>query len=105
MGEIGIPRREFLYDLRYWEAHLIVNGYRRRHRLLHQLIAENVYATIHTMRDPKGKTVSDMFPQIFDDDDEYEFVPPISDEEAQEMQDLMAAENARLQEEREAVNP
>ena len=96
MGEIGIPRREFLYELRYWEAHLIFNGYRRRHRLLHQLVAENVYATIHMMRDPKGKTVSDMFPQIFDDDDEYEFEPPISDEEAQEMQGLIDAENERL---------
>lgn len=95
MGEIGIPRREFLYDLRYWEAHLIVNGYRRRHRLLHQLIAENVYATIHTMREPK-KTVADMFPQVFDDDDEYEFVPPISDEEQQDLQDLIDAENERL---------
>ena len=96
MGEIGIPRREFLYDLRYWEAHLIFNGYRRRHRLLHQLIAENVYATIHMMRDPNGKTVADMFPQVFDDDDKYEFVPPISDEEAQEMQGLIDAENERL---------
>lgn len=94
MGEIGIPRREFLYDLRYWEAHLIFNGYRRRHRLLHQLVAENVYATIHTMRDPKGKTVSDMFPQVFDNDDDIE--PPISDEEAQEMQGLIDAENERL---------
>lgn len=96
MGEIGIPRREFLYDIRYWEAHLIFNGYRRRHRLLHQLIAENVYATIHTMRDPKGKTVGDMFPQVFDDDDEYEFEPPISDEEARDMQGLIDAENERL---------
>lgn len=94
MGEIGIPRREFLYDLRYWEAHLIFNGYRRRHRLLHQLVAENVYATIHTMRDPKGKTVGDMFPQVFDNDDDIE--PPISDEEAQEMQGLIDAENERL---------
>lgn len=104
MGEIGIPRREFLYDLRYWEAHLIFNGYRRRHRLLHQLIAENVYATIHTMRDPKGKTVGDMFPMLFNDDDD-DMEPPITPEEQQDLQDLMAAENARLQEEREAVNP
>ena len=47
------------------------------------------------MRDPKGKTVGDMFPQVFDDDDD-EFVPPISDEEAQEMQGLIDAENERL---------
>ena len=31
--------------------------------------------------------------------------PPITPEEQQDLQDLMAAENARLQEEREAVNP
>lgn len=62
-----------------------------------QLLAENVYATIHTMRDAKGKTVEDMFPSIFeDDDDDYEPIPEISEEEKQELLDLMAAENARL---------
>ena len=70
MGEIGIPRREFLYDLRYWEAHLIIRGYNKRNRLTNQLLAESVYATIHIMRDAKGKTVADMFPSLFEDDDE-----------------------------------
>lgn len=32
MGEIGIPRLEYLYDLQYWEIMLIVRGYNRRHR-------------------------------------------------------------------------
>ena len=32
MGEIGIPRREYLYDLAYWEIMLIVRGYIRRSR-------------------------------------------------------------------------
>lgn len=32
MGEIGVPRREFLYDLRFWEVHRIILGYRRRER-------------------------------------------------------------------------
>ena len=30
MGEIGYNRHEFLYDLRLWEIHLIVMGYRKR---------------------------------------------------------------------------
>lgn len=30
MGEIGIPRHEFLYDLKLWELDSIVTGYRRR---------------------------------------------------------------------------
>ena len=57
------------------------------------------------MRDPKGKTVADYFPMLFNDDDDDDMEPPITPEEQQDLQDLMAAENARLQEEREAVNP
>lgn len=44
------------------------------------------------MRDAKGKTVADMFPSLFeDDDDDYE--PPITDDEAAEMQANMRAMN------------
>ena len=89
MGEIGYNRHEFLYDLRLWEIHLIVMGYRQRDRLKHQLMAECVYAAIYAMRDPKGKTVADMFPQIFEDDDDYDDEPPITEEDAAELQDLM----------------
>ena len=32
MGEIGIPRCEYLYDLEYWEIVLIVRGYFRKSR-------------------------------------------------------------------------
>ena len=106
MGEIGIPRREFLYDIRFWEARRIIRGYRKRGKIFMQLLAENVYATIHTMRDAKGKTVADMFPSIFDDDDDdYEPIPEISEEEKQELLDLMAAENARLASEHNEEKP
>lgn len=30
MGEIGLPRREFLYDISFCEVNLIIRGYRRR---------------------------------------------------------------------------
>lgn len=46
------------------------------------------------MRDPQGKTVADLFPMLFNDDND-DPEPPISDEEAQELRDLMAAVNAR----------
>lgn len=92
MGEIGYNRHEFLYDLRLWEIHLIVMGYRKRDRLKHQLIAECAYAATYTMRDPKGKTPSDIFPSIFDDDD-IDDEPPITDEEAADFQALMARMN------------
>lgn len=45
------------------------------------------------MRDPKGKTVADMFPQIFEDDDDYDDEPPISDEDAAKLQALMTRMN------------
>ena len=69
MGEIGIPHREYLYVINFWQARRIIRGYRKRDRLKHQLMAECVYAALYAMRDPKGKTVSDMFPQLFENDD------------------------------------
>jgi hypothetical protein len=72
-----------------WEIHLIVMGYRKRDRLKHQLMAECAYAATYAMRDPKGKTVADIFPQIFEDDD-IDDEPPITDDEAADLQALMA---------------
>ena len=94
MGEIGIPRREFLYDLRFWEVRRIIRGYRRRNSLTHQLLAECVYAAIHVMRDPKGKTVADMYPMLFDDDDDDDFGAPADAETVAMLQAEMAAMNA-----------
>ena len=70
MGEIGRPRHEVLYELRFWEINRIIRGYRRRGRLRDQLIAEAVFAAMHTMRDSKGKTVKDFFPMLFEDPDD-----------------------------------
>ena len=95
VGEIGIPRREFLYDLKFWEVRRIIRGYRKRGRIFMQLLAENVYASTFAMRSAEGKKVQDMFPSIFDDDDD-EVEPPMTDDEKQELLDLMAAENERL---------
>ena len=98
MGEIGIPRREFLYDLRFWEVRRIVRGYRKRNRLTHQLLAECVYATIHVMRDPKGKAPRDYFPSLFPtDEDDATDSAPIDDKEVARLRQMMREENARLQ--------
>ena len=60
-----------------------------------QLLAENVYASTFAFRGSEGKTVKDMFPAIFDDDD-YEMEPAITQEEQDELQALIKAQNARL---------
>ena len=39
------------------------------------------------MRDSKGKTVRDIFPQLFEDNDHEE--PPITEEDVEELQELM----------------
>jgi hypothetical protein len=56
-------------------------------------MAECAYAAIYAMRDPKGKTVADMFPQIFEDDDDINDEPPITDDEVADLQALMASMN------------
>jgi hypothetical protein len=93
VGEIGIPRREFLYDLRFWEARRIIRGYRNRDKLKLQIMAECAFASMFAMRDPKGKTVQDMFPILFDDDDEEEPTSSISDEDREDLLDLMQSLN------------
>ena len=89
VGEIGIDRRAFLYDLRYWEVLRIIKGYRRRDWLKLQLMAECTYAAMYAMRDPKGMTPQKMFPELFKVEDEPE-APTITEQDAQDLQDLLA---------------
>ena len=95
MGEIGISRREFLYELRFWEVDAIIKGYRRRNRLTHQLLAEIVYTTTYSMRDPKGKTLEGMFPMLFDDDDDDSDEPIMTKEDSDGLQQLMEDLNSQ----------
>lgn len=94
VGEYGISRHEFLYEICFWEARRIVRGFNKRNRLTNQLLAESVYATIHVMRDPKGKTPEDMFPMLFEDDDEEDLEPQLTPEECAGLQADMDAFNA-----------
>ena len=80
--------------MQFWHVRRIIRGYRKRDTLKHQLLAEVVYASIHVMRDSKGKTVEDMFPMLWekDDDDEEDEGPDLSqytDEYIAECQDMM----------------
>ena len=52
------------------------------------MLAEVVFSSIYAMRDPKGKTVKDLFPALFEDEDE-EVAPPLTEAEQQELQELM----------------
>lgn len=95
MGEIGISRREFLYELRFWEVDAIIKGYRRRNRLTHQLLAEIVYSTTYSMRDPKGKTLEGMFPMLFEEEEDDSDEPIMTKEDSDELQQLMEDLNSQ----------
>ena len=43
VGEIGISRHEFLYELRWWEVQAILRGYHRRARNLWSAIRWQTY--------------------------------------------------------------
>jgi hypothetical protein len=92
VGEIGIPRREFLYEIRGWEARRILKGYQRRNILMYQLQRMQVWASMFCMGNPEKKTPSDIVHLYFDDFDK-ESYHPISDDEIRQMQEEMAAIN------------
>jgi hypothetical protein len=91
VGEIGVSRHEFLYDITFWEAKRIIRGYHKRDRLTHQLLAEVYYAALYAnpYRQNDGKTIFDKFPQIFEDDDDEDDEPAYTPEEEEHMQELM----------------
>jgi hypothetical protein len=93
VGEIGIPRREFLYDIRFWEVRRLIRGYRQRDLLKHQLMAECAYAATYAMRDSQGKTVADMFPMLFDNEEAEEQI--LSEKERDEMLSLIDEVNGQ----------
>lgn len=95
VGEIGIHRREFLYDITYAEALRIVRGYRRRGRLEQQLLRLTAYMSCFSMHENKmHQTPGQWLPLPWEGDDEDNDEPPISEEERQELVDLMASINA-----------
>ena len=79
--------------MQFWEVDRIIRGYRKRNHLTHQLLAECAYAAIYTMRDPKGKTVKDVFPALFDDEEEYH--EPLDEQERNELVELMRSINSQ----------
>ena len=49
VGEIGIPRREFLYEISFWEARRILRGYRNRYRDMWSAVRWHAYRIIGAM--------------------------------------------------------
>lgn len=91
MGEIGIPRREFLYELRFWEVRRIIRGYRRRQRPSWEQARLNAFYIMSAMADlSKAGIRSDRDLITFPwekEETKSDSLP--SDEEVEEMRQLM----------------
>ena len=100
MGEIGRDRREYLYEMSYCDIMLIQRGYRRRNILQYQLQRLQAYGSFHCMGAKDAKAPQDWLPLYIDHYIMEDMGPGITEEEQNELLELMAAENARLEAER-----
>ena len=100
MGEIGISRHEFLHVINFWEAQRIKRGYRKRERTMCLMIRRQTFWMVKcSLADTaKIRDEADLWKLPWDEEDD-DIEPPISDEDQQELQDLMASINAQ------SVNP
>jgi hypothetical protein len=94
VGEIGMPRREFLYEIRGWEARRIMKGYQRRNVLMYQLQRMQVWASLFCMGNPEKKSPIDIFHLYFDDWDKE--TVPVDEETVKDLLADIAAENRRI---------
>lgn len=90
-----MPRREFLYDMQYWEVLRIIRGYRRRERTSHILTRLQTFWMVKTSmaKTEKIREPSDLWKLPWDDEDVDE--APISKEEQADLSNLIMALNSK----------
>lgn len=95
MGEFGVNRLEYLFDLKYSDLLCIERGYYRRHRDAWSIARWQTYYLMAVQSDLKKAGIykpSDLMPLPWDKDHE---VQPISDEEAEDLLDMMKTINKK----------
>ena len=91
-----MPRREFLYDIRFWEARRILRGYRNRYRDMWSATRWQAFYIMSSMADLKKAGIYSPTDLIKFPWEKEDFKGPTEDE----MEDLKAA----LHEEKERLN-
>ena len=92
VGEIGIPRNEFLYVLKLWEINAIVKGYRRRNRELWEM-SRHLGLTICNVMGAKIDSAHDYLPLPWDD---ITTKKELTEEDVNELMELMRKENEAI---------
>ncbi len=93
MGEIGRDRRDYLYEMEYWEILLIIRGYRRRNVLLYQLQRLTAYGAFHAMSGDKQHKGPDGWLPLYFDKYRQEERQDVSDEDVDDMLEMMKEMN------------
>lgn len=96
VGEIGMSRHEFLYEVDAWEANLINEGYLRRNALFYQLLRINAWASAYCMGNPEKVGPQDFFHLYVDDLKLDEQHQGISKEDYDQLQQEMRDYNQRI---------
>ena len=89
VGEIGIDRREFLYELKLWEIILITRGYFRRYHPGWEQARLIAYNAAHCMGAKNPPTITQWLKFPWERDHAEE----ISDDEVNEIRKQIEAEN------------
>ena len=99
VGEIGISRHEFYYELKWWEVRSIIRGYNARHHAgweQARLVAYNAHYCMGAKNTPPVVSEWIKFPWEKDiETSDGGNMPSASDIE--EMRRMMREENARLE--------
>ena len=95
MGEIGFPRREFLFDIRWWEARRIIKGSEARTRQLWSAARWQTYWIMSSQIGSKGMRESNINSprDLIEFPWEKEPAPELTEEEAAELLEEMKAFN------------
>ena len=96
VGEIAINRETFLYDLRLWELRAIHRGYIRRHSDVLNMLRNLGYWILAALggKDFTNRTtITDLIRFPWDAPEEVE---SLTDDEVEELRDLIRQENERL---------
>ena len=92
VGEIGIPRNEFLYVLKLWEINEIVKDYRRRNRE-HWEMSRHLGLTICNVMGAKIDSAHDYLPLPWDD---ITTKKELTEKDVNELMELMRKENEAI---------
>lgn len=94
VGEVGISRQEFLYELRLWEINAIVEGYRNRAHTAWEVARWQTFCIVCAMGAKNISTPEDI--QRFPWETETVQAEEMSEEDRDELLREMEEENERL---------